>query len=94
MGAARHEPLYRFLAPESVEPRLPVPCFNVINGGRHAANRLQPQEFMVCPLGAPTFAEAMRAGAEVCGALRARLQAAGVAVGLTRAASRRAGHRR
>jgi enolase len=82
MAAARGEPLYRFLAPEGVTARLPAPCFNVINGGRHAANRLQPQEFMVCPLGAPTFAEALRAGAEVYAALRARLQGAGLAVGL------------
>jgi enolase len=81
-AAADGRPLYRFLAPAGVEARLPVPCFNVINGGRHAANRLQPQEFMICPLGAPTFAEAMRAGAEVYAALRARLHAAGMAVGL------------
>jgi enolase len=81
-AAAEGRPLYRFLAPAGVEARLPVPCFNVINGGRHAANRLQPQEFMICPLGAPTFAEAMRAGAEVYTALRARLHAAGMAVGL------------
>ena len=88
MAAARayaahdDQPLYRFLAPDRVEPRLPVPCFNVINGGRHAANRLQPQEFMICPLGAPAFAEALRAGAEVYAALRARLHAAHLAVGL------------
>jgi enolase len=82
MAVSRGEALYRYLAPDGVEPRLPVPCFNVINGGRHAANRLQPQEFMVCPLGAPTFAEALRAGAEVYAALRARLQAGGLAVGL------------
>lgn len=81
-ASAEGRPLYRFLAPDGVEPRLPVPCFNVINGGRHAANRLQPQEFMICPLGAPTFAEALRAGAEVYAALRARLQGAGMAVGL------------
>ncbi|HVM14850.1 MAG TPA: phosphopyruvate hydratase [Egibacteraceae bacterium] len=82
MAAAHGQALYRFLAPDGVEARLPVPCFNVINGGRHAANRLQPQEFMVCPLGAPTFAEALRAGAEVYAALSSRLQAAGLAVGL------------
>jgi enolase len=81
-AAAEGRPLYRFLAPDGVEARLPVPCFNVINGGRHAANRLQPQEFMICPLGAPTFAEAMRAGAEVYATLRSRLHAAGMAVGL------------
>jgi enolase len=82
MAAEQRMPLYRFLAPDGVDARLPVPCFNVINGGRHAANRLQPQEFMVCPLGAPSFAEALRTGAEVYAALRARLQGAGLAVGL------------
>lgn len=81
-AAADGQPLHRFLALAGVEPRLPVPCFNVINGGRHAANRLQPQEFMVCPLGAPSFVEALQAGAEVYAALRARLQSAGMAVGL------------
>jgi enolase len=82
LATAESKPLYEFLAPEGVAPRLPVPCFNVINGGRHAANRLQPQEFMICPLGAATFAEALRAGAEVYAALRARLHGAGMAVGL------------
>ncbi len=81
-AAAQGVPLYRFLAPAGVAPRLPVPCFNVINGGRHAANRLQPQEFMICPLGAPTFTEARRAGAEIYAALRTRLHQAGMAVGL------------
>jgi len=82
MAAADGQPLYRWLAPTGVQARLPVPCFNVINGGRHAANRLRPQEFMICPLGAPTFAEALRAGAEVYAALRARLHGRGLAVGL------------
>ena len=68
-AAADGLPLYHYLNPAGVEPRLPVPCFNVINGGRHAANRLQPQEFMICPLGAPSFVEALRAGAEVYAAL-------------------------
>jgi enolase len=81
-AAAAGQQLFQSLAPAGVEPRLPVPCFNVINGGRHAANHLQPQEFMVCPHGAPTFAEALRAGAETYSALRARLQSAGMAVGL------------
>ena len=89
MAATDSQPLYEWLAPTGVEARLPVPCFNVINGGRHAANRLQPQEFMICPLGAPTFTEALRAGAEVYAALRARLHERGLAsVSVTRAASR------
>jgi enolase len=43
MAATASQPLYEWLAPAGVEARLPVPCFNVINGGRHAANRLQPR---------------------------------------------------
>jgi len=44
---------------------LPVPCFNVINGGEHAGNRLPMQEFMILPTGAKTFTEAMKMGSEV-----------------------------
>ena len=62
--------------------RLPVPCFNVLNGGAHAPNPLDFQEFMVCPLGAPTMREAVRAGAEVYQALRRRLVADGHDTGL------------
>jgi enolase len=82
MAHSENVPLYRFLAPADVTQRLPVPCFNVINGGQHAVNQLQPQEFMICPIGVPSFAEALRAGAEVYGALRARLQHQRLAVGL------------
>jgi enolase len=49
--------------------RLPVPCFNVINGGAHAPNALDFQEFMIAPAGRPTFAEALRAGSETYHAL-------------------------
>lgn len=45
---------------------MPVPAFNVINGGEHAGNGLAFQEFMILPTGAATFAEAMQIGAEVC----------------------------
>ena len=82
MATADQLPLHEWLAPVGVQPRLPVPCFNVINGGRHAANALQPQEFMICPIGVPNFAEALRAGAEIYAALRSRLGAAGLAIGL------------
>jgi enolase len=61
---------------------MPVPCFNVLNGGAHAPNPLDFQEFMVCPLGAPSMAEAVRAGAEVYSALRTRLSVGGHATGL------------
>ena len=57
---------------------LPVPCFNVINGGAHAPNALDFQEFMLAPAGRPTFAEALRAGAECYHALAAILDARGL----------------
>lgn len=82
MAATGGVELHRWLAPIGVDRCLPVPHFNVINGGAHAQNPLDFQEFMIAPLGAPTFAEAMRAGAEIYAALRARLHAAGMATGL------------
>ncbi|GAA4841901.1 phosphopyruvate hydratase [Luteimicrobium xylanilyticum] len=63
-------------------PRLPVPHFNVINGGAHAPNPLAFQEFMVAPVGASTFADAVRAGAEVYASLRGRLRAQGKLAGV------------
>jgi enolase len=82
MATADRRPLHAWLAPAGVEPRLPVPHFNVINGGAHAANRLAFQEFMIAPLGAPSFREALRAGAETYAALRAALKGKGLTVGL------------
>ena len=68
--------LWRYLATgEAVS--LPVPMFNILNGGRHASNSPDIQEFMVVPLGVPTFSEALRAGAEIYHELRASLQEAG-----------------
>ncbi|MFI5758231.1 phosphopyruvate hydratase [Streptomyces sp. NPDC051569] len=64
------------------DPLLPVPHFNVVNGGVHAANGLDFQEFMLAPLGAPGLPEAVRAGSEVYARLKARLAAGGYAVGL------------
>jgi enolase len=64
-------PLHAYLSGLiGVQPRLPVPHFNVINGGAHAANALRMQEFMVAPTGAPSLADAVRCGAEVYAALR------------------------
>jgi enolase len=81
--AAQHGvPLWRELTPSGVKPTLPVPHFNVINGGAHAPNALDFQEFMLAPLGAPSITEAVRAGAEVYAALKARLATAGYATGL------------
>ena len=75
-------PLWRTFIFPGTAPRLPVPHFNVVNGGVHATNALDFQEFMLAPLGAPSEAEAVRAGAEVYAALKRRLSAKGLAVGL------------
>src|SRR3982751_6051128 len=65
-------PLYRYLGGEAAHI-LPVPMMNVLNGGAHADNSVDFQEFMVMPIGAPTFAEALRWGAEVFHALKKTL---------------------
>ena len=82
MAVSESKPLYAWLPGFGQEMRLPVPCFNVLNGGVHAPNPLDFQEFMICPLGAPTMAEAVRAGAEVYQALRQRLVKDGQSTGL------------
>lgn len=74
-------PLYRWLGGEDART-LPVPLMNVVNGGAHAQNRLDLQEFMVVPAGAPTFSEALRIGAEVFHRLRAVLHERGLATGV------------
>ena len=76
------EPLWYSLAPADVAPRLPVPHFNVVNGGAHAPNALEFQEFMLAPLGARTLAEAVRAGAEIYAALKRELLHRGLSAGL------------
>lgn len=76
------EPLWRWLTPAGMAPRLPVPHFNVVNGGAHAPNPLDFQEFMIAPLGARSLAEAVRAGAEVYAKLRSELASRGFATGL------------
>ncbi len=82
LAASEGTPLHAWLPGFGQDPRLPVPCFNVLNGGAHAPNPLDFQELMISPLGAPSLAEAVRAGAEVYAALRKRLAAAGHATGL------------
>lgn len=79
-ASASDLPLWQTLAPQG--PRLPVPHLNVINGGAHAANDLDFQEFMLAPLGAPGFAAALRAGAEIYARLRSLLTSAGLSTGL------------
>jgi enolase 1/2/3 len=71
-AAASGKPLYRALGGEAAT-LLPVPLMNVINGGRHADNNLDFQEFMIVPHGAPSFAEAVRRGVEVYHALKKHL---------------------
>jgi enolase len=71
-AAAKNVPLYEYfrtLSPEAPAPLLPTPMMNIINGGKHAAGSTDIQEFMIMPVGAPTFAEAIRMGAEVFHAL-------------------------
>ena len=82
LAAASGQDLHEWLPGFGQPPRMPVPCFNVLNGGAHAPNALDFQEFMISPLGSPNVAEAVRAGAEVYAALRKRLAAAGHATGL------------
>src|SRR5207237_5518216 len=57
-------PLYRYLGGTSAR-LLPVPMMNILNGGKHADNNIDFQEFMVAPIGAPNFREALRMGAEI-----------------------------
>ncbi len=82
LARAGDRDLWDWLTPAGVTPRLPVPHFNVINGGAHARNPLDFQEFMIAPLGASSFPEAVRAGAEVYAALRGLLAGKGHATGL------------
>jgi enolase len=82
LASAANMPLWRWLAPDGVTPSLPVPHFNVLNGGVHAPNDLDFQEFMIAPLGAPSMAEAIRAGAETYAALRRELTSRKLSTGL------------
>jgi enolase len=82
LAAREKKPLWRWLTPQGVTPTLPVPHFNVLNGGVHAPNNLDFQEFMIAPLGASSMAEAVRAGAEVYAALRRELSANKLSTGL------------
>jgi enolase len=70
-------PLYRYIGGAEAN-LLPVPMMNVLNGGVHADNALDFQEFMIVPAGAPTFAEALRCGAEIFHTLKSALHAAGL----------------
>ena len=87
-AAAAQQPLYAHLArlsgpsAASGPSLLPVPMMNILNGGAHADSSVDLQEFMVMPVGLPTFTEALRAGAEIFHALRAILKRAGHSTGV------------
>lgn len=72
-------PLFRYLGGPSAS-RLPVPMLNILNGGKHAPDSTDFQEFMVMPVGAPTFSEGLRMGVEIYNALRKLLHDRGMAV--------------
>jgi enolase len=80
-AAAHGLPLYRYIGGAGART-LPVPLMNILNGGAHADSNVDIQEFMVVPLGAPTFAEALRYGAEIFHALKKVLKAKGAATGV------------
>jgi enolase len=80
-AAEERQPLWRYLGGEAAHV-LPVPMMNVLNGGAHADNSVDFQEFMVVPVGAPTFAEGMRIAAEVFHALKKSLHDRGLGGGV------------
>ncbi|MFF9016377.1 phosphopyruvate hydratase [Streptomyces sp. NPDC014870] len=80
-AAAHRRPLYRYLGGAEAH-LLPLPMMNIVNGGAHADNPLDFQEFMIAPVGADTFAEAVRTGSEVFHTLRRDLLAAGHSTGV------------
>lgn len=67
---SQNKPLYEYLGGSNPSRRLPVPMMNILNGGKHADNSIDFQEFMVMPIGAPSFREALRYGAETFHALK------------------------
>lgn len=75
---SKKQPLYKFLGGENAKI-LPVPFMNILNGGMHADNNLDIQEFMIVPVGAPTFGEALRYAAEVFHNLKSILKSKGLA---------------
>ena len=80
-AARRRLPLYRWIVNDDAHV-LPVPMMNVVNGGAHAQNSLDLQEFMVVPAGADTFAEALRIGAETFHSLKSVLHERGLSTGV------------
>jgi len=77
VAASRGEPLWKYLS-HGKPGSLPVPMMNIVNGGAHADNNVDVQEFMILPVGVPNFAEALRAGAEIFHALKSVLKGKGL----------------
>ncbi|MDR1075841.1 MAG: phosphopyruvate hydratase [Xanthomonadaceae bacterium] len=77
MAVSRKQPLWQYLTANN-QASLPVPMMNIINGGAHADNNVDLQEFMVLPVGFESFSEALRAGAEIFHALKSVLKASGL----------------
>jgi enolase len=75
------QPLYRYVGGTSARV-LPVPMMNILNGGQHADNPIDIQEFMVMPVGAPTLSRGGAQGAEIFHALKAGLKAQGLSTGI------------
>ena len=80
-AVSQKQSLFRSLTPNS-EFRLPVPLMNILNGGAHADNGLDVQEFMIAPICGGSFSEALRAGSEIFHALKAHLKKQGLATGV------------
>jgi enolase len=80
-ATAKKQPLYQYLGGTEAN-LLPVPCFNILNGGVHADNSVDFQEFMIAPVGASTFGEALQMGAEVYHALKSILKQRGYSTGV------------
>ena len=83
MAASKNVPLWRYIAdisehPAGWQPTLPVPMMNIINGGAHADNNVDLQEFMILPVGMDSFSEALRAGTEIFHALKSVLKGKGL----------------
>ena len=81
-ASSQGKPLYEDLSTEAGAHLLPVPMMNILNGGAHADSNVDVQEFMVMPVGAPTFRDAVRTGAEIFHALRAALKKRGLSTGV------------
>ena len=80
-AGVRQLPLYRYLGGDAANT-LPVPMMNIVNGGAHADNNVDFQEFMIVPVGAPSFREALRTGAEIFHTLRSILKKKGYSTGV------------